>query len=257
MKRWLYLLTTHVGGLLLIKESWLLVLSMLLEEQGLQMKNCSKYTITQKESFISRINARFIVLLWGDKSSLNSKAVKDMPVYDYNDITELGKENRNALHHCPEQGHDGAFEAITPEDVATLIYTGGTCGTPKGVMLTHRNLLHQINNLWDVVPAVPGDRFLSMLPPWHAYERSTEYFIFTHGIQQVYTTVKYLKLSFWQLFIRKHFILVSFGMKNLLMCWSRTCTYTQCVYVSTTLEPITFSPISNHLVYACVLIGPS
>jgi long-chain acyl-CoA synthetase len=56
------------------------------------------------ESFISRINARFIVLLWGDKSSLNSKAVKDMPVYDYNDITELGKENRNALHHCPEQG---------------------------------------------------------------------------------------------------------------------------------------------------------
>ncbi|XP_047071762.1 probable acyl-activating enzyme 16, chloroplastic [Lolium rigidum] len=96
------------------------------------------------ESFISRINARFIVLLWGDKSSLNSKAVKDMPVYDYNDITELGKENRNALHQSPEQGHDGGFEAITPEDVATLIYTSGTGGTPKGVMLTHRNLVHQM-----------------------------------------------------------------------------------------------------------------
>jgi hypothetical protein len=64
----------------------------------------------------------------------------------------------------------------------------------------------QINNLWDVVPAVPGDRFLSMLPPWHAYERSAEYFIFTNGIQQVYTTVKYLKVLFWHN-IRKHFVL--------------------------------------------------
>lgn len=60
-------------------------------------------------------------------------------------------------------------------------------------MLTHKNLLHQITNLWDIVPAVPGDRFLSMLPPWHAYERACEYFIFTHGIEQVYTTVKNLK----------------------------------------------------------------
>ncbi|KAM0928527.1 hypothetical protein ACQ4PT_002532 [Festuca glaucescens] len=157
------------------------------------------------ESFISRINAIFIVLLWGEKSSLNSKAVKDIPVYDYNDITELGQENRNALRHSPEQGQQGAFEAITPEDVATLIYTSGTGGTPKGVMLTHRNLLHQINNLWDVVPAVPGDRFLSMLPPWHAYERSTEYFIFTHGIQQVYTTVKYLKADLQQ--YQPHYII--------------------------------------------------
>ncbi|KAK6914356.1 AMP-dependent synthetase/ligase [Dillenia turbinata] len=50
-----------------------------------------------------------------------------------------------------------------------------------------------INNFWDVVPAVTGDRFLSMLPPWHAYERACEYFIFTHGIEQVYTTVSNLK----------------------------------------------------------------
>jgi long-chain acyl-CoA synthetase len=59
------------------------------------------------------------------------------------------------------------------------------------------NYVLQIKNLWDFVPAVPGDRFLSMLPPWHAYERASEYFIFTYGIQQVYTTVKYLKVTFW------------------------------------------------------------
>lgn len=145
------------------------------------------------KSFISRINVRFVVLLWGEKSCLNSKAVKDIPLYGYKDITELGRESRNASRHSLEQGRQDVFETISPEDVATLIYTSGTSGTPKGVMLTHRNLLHQIKNLWDIVPAVPGDRFLSMLPPWHAYERACEYFIFTYGIQQVYTTVQYLK----------------------------------------------------------------
>jgi len=56
-------------------------------------------------------------------------------------------------------------------------------------------IVFQIKNLWDVVPAVPGDRFLSILPPWHAYERACEYFIFTHGVEQVYTTVRNLKVG--------------------------------------------------------------
>ncbi|KAJ1292730.1 hypothetical protein BS78_01G012500 [Paspalum vaginatum] len=145
------------------------------------------------ESFISRINPKFIVVLWGDKSCIDCQAVKDTPLYGYKDITKLGRESRNALFLSDQQGQQDVFETISPEDVATLIYTSGTSGTPKGVMLTHRNLLHQINNLWEIVPAEPGDRFLSMLPPWHAYERACEYFIFTYGIQQVYTTVKYLK----------------------------------------------------------------
>ncbi|KAH7684860.1 long-chain acyl-CoA synthetase protein [Dioscorea alata] len=92
-----------------------------------------------------------------------------------------------------DQGKDETYEIISPDDVATLMYTSGTSGTPKGVMLTHRNLLHQIRNLWEIVPAEPGDRFLSMLPSWHAYERACEYFIFTYGIEQVYTNVKKLK----------------------------------------------------------------
>ncbi|CAH1424238.1 unnamed protein product [Lactuca virosa] len=64
------------------------------------------------------------------------------------------------------------YEPIKSDDVAALIYTSGTTGNPKGVILTHSNLLHQVNNLWDIVPAGPGDKFLSMLPPWHAYERA-------------------------------------------------------------------------------------
>lgn len=37
-----------------------------------------------------------------------------------------------------------AIETIEPDDIATLMYTSGTSGTPKGVMLSHRNLLHQV-----------------------------------------------------------------------------------------------------------------
>ncbi|KAL3506492.1 hypothetical protein ACH5RR_031874 [Cinchona calisaya] len=143
-------------------------------------------------TFSSQANIKFVVLLWGEKSSLSSE-VKGFPVYFYQEIIDMGHESRTALLHSEDARQQYAYEAISSDDVATLIYTSGTTGNSKGVTLTHKNLLHQIRNLWDIVPAVPGDRFLSMLPSWHVYERSCEYFIFTFGIEQVYTTVKNLK----------------------------------------------------------------
>ncbi|KAJ4733949.1 Long-chain-fatty-acid--CoA ligase FadD15 [Rhynchospora pubera] len=146
------------------------------------------------DSLIPRVKVRYVVLLWDDKLNASENvAMKDIPFYTYNEITELGKEKRHFLVESLDEGKKIEFEPIKPDDVATLMYTSGTSGMPKGVMLTHRNILHQINNLWEVVPCQVGDRFLSMLPSWHAYERACEYFIFTHGIEQVYTNVNYLK----------------------------------------------------------------
>ena len=65
-------------------------------------------------------------------------------------------------------------------------------------------IIFQVGNLWDLVPAEAGDRFLSMLPTWHAYERAGEYFIFTRGIEQVYTTVRNLKVLFVGRLLWKH-----------------------------------------------------
>ncbi|XP_071938297.1 probable acyl-activating enzyme 16, chloroplastic [Coffea arabica] len=144
------------------------------------------------DAFSSQATLQFVILLWGDKSSLSSE-VEGLPVYCYQEIIDLGHESRRALLSSQDARQQYAYEAISSDDVATLIYTSGTTGNPKGIMLTHKNILHQITNLWDIVPAVPGDRFLSILPPWHVYERSCEYFIFTYGIEQVYTTVKNLK----------------------------------------------------------------
>ncbi|XP_052208189.1 probable acyl-activating enzyme 16, chloroplastic isoform X2 [Diospyros lotus] len=145
------------------------------------------------ETFCFQAAIKFVILLWGDKSCLNGDVLESFPVYSYEEIIDLGHKNRMLLLSSHDARQRYIYEAINSDDVATLVYTSGTTGNPKGVMLTHKNLLHQINNLWNIVPAEPGDRFLSMLPPWHAYERACEYFIFTHGIEQVYTTVKYLK----------------------------------------------------------------
>ncbi len=79
------------------------------------------------------------------------------------------------------------------DTLATLMYTSGTTGKPKGVMLTHGNLLHQINTLYAVVQPEPGDRILSILPTWHVYERSAEYLLLSRGCHQIYTNIRYVK----------------------------------------------------------------
>ncbi|KAG6480123.1 hypothetical protein ZIOFF_063601 [Zingiber officinale] len=58
------------------------------------------------ESLIPKADVRFIVLLWGDKLSLNKELVKGIPLYDYNDIIELGSKSRHTLLHSskPEPG---------------------------------------------------------------------------------------------------------------------------------------------------------
>ena len=62
--------------------------------------------------------------------------------------------------------------AVEPDDVATLIYTSGTTGPPKGVELTHANLIAQWNMLVRVWPIRPGGRVISYLPSAHIADRT-------------------------------------------------------------------------------------
>ncbi len=77
--------------------------------------------------------------------------------------------------------------------IATILYTSGTTGRPKGVPLTHQNFLHQIRSLRCVASPPPGTPLLSILPIWHSYERSAEYYFFSCACSQHYTTIKHLK----------------------------------------------------------------
>jgi long-chain acyl-CoA synthetase len=90
-------------------------------------------------------------------------------------------------------GHDLGNPPIDRNTLATLIYTSGTGGNPKGVMLSHGNFIYELNAALTVVAIQPSERVMSILPTWHSYERTFEYFIFSQGCTQIYTNLRSIK----------------------------------------------------------------
>ncbi len=77
-------------------------------------------------------------------------------------------------------------QSIKPDDVVTIIYTSGTTGTPKGVMLSHRNLISNVLATTKVQPLTHQHRVLSFLPLCHVYERMMNYHFQYLGISIYY-----------------------------------------------------------------------
>lgn len=69
-----------------------------------------------------------------------------------------------------ETGNDYIETEIDPHDTAALIYTSGTTGDPKGVILTHRNLIANLEQIYETLPIVRETVFLSVLPVHHTFE---------------------------------------------------------------------------------------
>jgi len=68
-------------------------------------------------------------------------------------------------------------ESSQPDDIITFIYTSGTTGEPKGAMLTHRNLISNIEAVLQIIDCRPDDLFLSFLPLSHVFERMGGHFL--------------------------------------------------------------------------------
>jgi long-chain acyl-CoA synthetase len=77
--------------------------------------------------------------------------------------------------------------SIKSDDLATLIYTSGTTGNPKGVMLSHKNIVSNVLAVKDLVPTVAGDRALSFLPLCHIFERNILYSYLYHSTSIYFT----------------------------------------------------------------------
>lgn len=84
----------------------------------------------------------------------------------------------------------GLGEHIGASDLLTLIYTSGTTGRPKGVQLSHGNIMHNVRAIPDIIKLTENDSWLSILPSWHIFERTAEYVALSKGTTLVYSSVK-------------------------------------------------------------------
>ncbi|HEX5138874.1 MAG TPA: AMP-binding protein [Planctomycetota bacterium] len=98
---------------------------------------------------------------------------------------------------APEAPSDAdlmAYAALRePDDLAVILYTSGTTGRPKGVMLAQRNIAHNIRVLPAIVGIEAGDTWVSVLPSWHTFELTVELVGVACGCRIVYSDKRRLK----------------------------------------------------------------
>jgi long-chain acyl-CoA synthetase len=116
-------------------------------------------------------------------------SIKD--VYTFNDLE--GAKNWKAIYEKGVQ-NESKFkdqllkirDSIKSEDLATIIYTSGTTGNPKGVMLSHKNILGNIKGIMQVFNLNHTQRTLSFLPISHIFERTINYYFQQIGLSVYY-----------------------------------------------------------------------
>ncbi len=97
-----------------------------------------------------------------------------------NELIQIGMENFD------EKKILELKESVSPDDIATIIYTSGTTGVPKGVMLSHNNILSNCIAVSHIPPYGPEHRAMSFLPLCHIYERMMNYMFLYKGLSVYY-----------------------------------------------------------------------
>lgn len=87
-----------------------------------------------------------------------------------------GATSSSITNWLPTKGEAPPLPRLEPDDLATIVYTSGTTGPPKGVMLSHRNILWNAEAILKVVPSYTSDVLLSFLPLSHTFERTAGYY---------------------------------------------------------------------------------
>lgn len=121
---------------------------------------------------------KFIIVL--NESDLDSSVSN---LYSFKQVQEMGKKYR-------EENPDvlkTSMDLVKENDICTIIYTSGTTGEPKGVILTHRNIMTNVTDALNAFPINKDDVFLSFLPLCHIFERMAGYYTaFASGAQICY-----------------------------------------------------------------------
>lgn len=116
------------------------------------------------------------------------RSLENIIIFDESDPPEatisLSKLERMGRESTEANG--GSSITAEPDDIATLIYTSGTTGEPKGVMLTHNNIISNVIDAGEKYSFIPDDRPLSVLPLSHVFERSAMYLYILNGMSVHY-----------------------------------------------------------------------
>ncbi|KAA8548618.1 hypothetical protein F0562_000302 [Nyssa sinensis] len=133
---------------------------------------CEAQTLNILLSFLSEIpSVRLIVVVGGVDDQIPSLlSTTGVEVVSYSKLLSQGCSNLQPF--CPPK----------PDDVATICYTSGTTGTPKGAVLTHGNLIANVAGACVTVKLYPSDVYISYLPLAHIYERTNQVMMVYFGV---------------------------------------------------------------------------
>lgn len=133
----------------------------------------SSGTVTEKVNSVFKELPKLKKIICFDNASNTNKNIINFKDLIYFSLIRT-QENYN------EEEADKYFQncskQMSEDDLLTIIYTSGTTGTPKGVCLTHKNVITNIRQCQKAFPIDNTDRFLSFLPFAHSYERTTGYY---------------------------------------------------------------------------------
>ncbi len=125
-------------------------------------------------------NPKFILYIGNQDTSAVKENLKTL-FYTFDDFIEYSKDKK-------------LWKAtIEKNDPATIVYSSGTTGKPKGIVLSHGNLLSQFAPIHTVIKVKKGRHLLSILPIWHMYERLCEYYGLSKCCVIDYTNVRNFK----------------------------------------------------------------
>ncbi len=104
-------------------------------------------------------------------------------ISNWEEILEQGRKHKKELMPKLEEIRNN----IDPNDMSCIIYTSGTTGRSKGVMLSYRNFMSNVEGTYDLLPVHKGDKYLSFLPLCHVLERMVNYLVMSKGCSVYYS----------------------------------------------------------------------